>query len=122
MSSIAKKRERARTLVSPSYTQSVGCISFTQSSSAAKIPLELQIVNIFFDSSTFDKVEKDAKVTLNKNPSIFWKAKKQIKRTYLESTRIPPREERCIVTKSLQNQAHGIGFTESRQTLAAPNS
>ena len=30
--------------------------------SAAKIPLELQVVHIFFDSSTFDKVEKDAKV------------------------------------------------------------
>ena len=30
--------------------------------SAAKIPLGLQVVHIFFDSSTFDKVEKDAKV------------------------------------------------------------
>ena len=30
--------------------------------SAAKIPSELQVVHIFFDSSTFDKVEKDAKV------------------------------------------------------------
>ena len=30
--------------------------------SAAKIPLELQVVHIFFDSSTYDKVEKDAKV------------------------------------------------------------
>ena len=30
--------------------------------SAAKIPLDLQVVHIFFDSSTFDKVEKDAKV------------------------------------------------------------
>ena len=30
--------------------------------SAAKIPLELQVVHIFFDSSTFDMVEKDAKV------------------------------------------------------------
>ena len=30
--------------------------------SAAKIPLELQVVHIFFDSSTYVKVEKDAKV------------------------------------------------------------
>ena len=32
--------------------------------SAAKIPLDLQVVHIFFDSSTFDKVEKDAKVKI----------------------------------------------------------
>ena len=30
--------------------------------SAAKIPLKLQVVHIYFDSSTYDKVEKDAKV------------------------------------------------------------
>ena len=35
---------------------------FIKCSSAAKIPLELQEVHIFYDSSTFDKVEKDAKV------------------------------------------------------------
>ena len=34
--------------------------------SAAKIPLELQVMHIYFDSSTFDKVEKDAKVKMIK--------------------------------------------------------
>ena len=34
--------------------------------SAAKNPLDLQVVHIFFDSSTFDKVEKDAKVNSKK--------------------------------------------------------
>ena len=38
--------------------------------SAAKIPLDLQVVHFFFDSSTFDKVEKDAKVT---QILVFWR-------------------------------------------------
>ena len=32
-------------------------------SSAAKKSLELQMVHIYFDTSTFDRVEKDVKVT-----------------------------------------------------------
>ena len=39
--------------------------------SAAKIPLDLQVVHIFFDSSTFDKVERDAKVRIYQIPVHF---------------------------------------------------
>ena len=55
-----------------SKLQWVGFITgFLKFVSAKKQSLELQVVHIFFDTSTFDRVEKDVKVTKKQNRSHF---------------------------------------------------
>ena len=56
--------------------------------SAAKIPLELQVVHIFFDSSTYDKVEKDAKVKF-KSQSLIISTEGALRRLMIYDNPIP---------------------------------
>ena len=56
--------------------------------SAAKIPLELQVVHIFFDSSTYDKVEKDAKVKF-KSQSLIISTEGALRRLMIYDDPIP---------------------------------